>query len=156
MSQEILRQRAKIYARGTTNDDDRKLQRCLEVRDQEKRWLLPEEDVEVLLPAGDIMPFPSTVRWKEWPCRGLISYALQPLPVLTWAALFGRPAAPVGSHESYLILRGIRLALAVPGQVSLSFEDLNEFLPEDEPWSLGRLRTGASVLNVARLSRETQ
>lgn len=156
MSEEILRQRAQIYGRGITKADDRRLRRCLEVRDEEKRWLLPDEAVEVLLPVADIMPFPTAVRWRGWPCKGVLSYALQPLPVLSWSALFGRPDPPSANKDSFLILRGSRLALAVPGHVSLAFEDLSETLPEDEPWSLGRLRTGASILNLARLTRETQ
>lgn len=152
MSEEqILDERAELYARleelPSTGET-----RCLQSTLRDRRWLFPENQVRVLLPALKVTALPAGVSWNGWPCEGLASHALATYPLLSWSTLIGlRTTVGAQEESAVLLLREVPVALRVPGPLEMAVAVLELSQHDDHPWSAGRLPGGHALARLERL-----
>lgn len=149
---QILDQRAELYANALADQGPQGQARCLGVTLGARQWLFPESEIAALLPATRTVELPAGVGWGGWPCFGLLSHSLSILPLFCWAALTG--SAPPGSECSILVVRSLPVAIRVPDPVGMLEADLSNLTFDGHPWSLGKTSHGIAVAKLSRLGQE--
>jgi hypothetical protein len=150
---EILAERAQLYAR-VEEPALRAGSRCLTVGLGDRRWFFEEIEIGLLLPQAQITALPGGVRWRGWPCCGLVSHAMTTLPLLCWCTLAAHRELAPGGESAILVLRNSHVALRVPGPVDMAVAVLDESEVDDHRWSKGQLPSGGSIANLDLLRGE--
>jgi hypothetical protein len=151
MSEEqILAERAEIYARLSelpmTGES-----RCLQCWLGDRRWLLPESQVRLLLPGLAVTELPPGASWNGWPCAGLVCHGQATYPLISWANLLGAREPGAERESALLLLREVPVVMRVPGPLEMIGALLEEAQPDSHVWSAGKVPGGASVARLERL-----
>ena len=152
--EEILVERAEMYAR-TAAPALRSEARYLKVQQVGLDWLFPKNQVHQLVKLDKFTRLPGGVRWKSWPCLGMVCHGPSVLPVLCWQMLVGGHELRRSSSQGLLLLlRHASVAIRVSEELVAVSVDTETLLKDSHPWSSGRTPEGALVAALERFARE--